>query len=250
MPLVVGLGATLLGMTSGEALTAATAGGAQGLRRPDLGRLEVGAAADLVAWDAEHEGAFALHARSRSAAADLDRRCGGAALRTADVGADMGPCIVRTQPELALQRGSGDLSLTRVPEAAARRSSGGRLRDTSSGSHRKHASGAVPATHRQSVGWPRRRGIADRAPAAYHCHHGSLRHRHHRGRCRRGGSRPLRPLAGCLGRHRRPRPLRRLVPVLGVHALEGAAPRRIGPSWWGRLPVEKGVRLSRLHDQP
>jgi imidazolonepropionase-like amidohydrolase len=28
--------------------------------RPDLGRMEVGAAADLVAWDAEHEGAFAL----------------------------------------------------------------------------------------------------------------------------------------------------------------------------------------------
>jgi imidazolonepropionase-like amidohydrolase len=25
-----------------------------------LGRLEVGATADLVAWDAEHEGAFAL----------------------------------------------------------------------------------------------------------------------------------------------------------------------------------------------
>lgn len=61
MPLVVGLAATLLGMTAGEALEAATAGAASALRRPDLGRLEVGAAADLVAWDAEHEGAFALH---------------------------------------------------------------------------------------------------------------------------------------------------------------------------------------------
>ena len=60
MPLVVGLGATLLGMTVREALTAATAGGAAALRRPELGRLEVGALADLVAWDAEHEGAFAL----------------------------------------------------------------------------------------------------------------------------------------------------------------------------------------------
>jgi imidazolonepropionase len=60
MPLVIGLGATLLGMTAGEALTAATAGAAQALRRPDLGRLEIGAAADLAAWDAEHEGAFAL----------------------------------------------------------------------------------------------------------------------------------------------------------------------------------------------
>jgi imidazolonepropionase len=60
MPLVVGLGATLLGMTVTEALTAATAGGGMALRRPGLGTLEVGAPADLVAWDAEHEGAFAL----------------------------------------------------------------------------------------------------------------------------------------------------------------------------------------------
>jgi len=60
MPLVIGLGATLLHMTATEALAAATAGGADALRRPDLGRLEVGAAADLVAWDAAHEGAFAL----------------------------------------------------------------------------------------------------------------------------------------------------------------------------------------------
>jgi imidazolonepropionase len=60
MPLVVGLGATLLGMTVNEALTAATAGAAASLRRAAIGRLEVGAAADLVAWDAEHEGAFAL----------------------------------------------------------------------------------------------------------------------------------------------------------------------------------------------
>jgi len=60
MPLVIGLGATLLGMTVTEALTAATAGGAAALRLPDVGRLEVGAAADLVAWDADHEGAFAL----------------------------------------------------------------------------------------------------------------------------------------------------------------------------------------------
>lgn len=60
MPLVIGLGATLLGMTVTEALVAATRGGAAALRRPDLGVLEVGAAADLVAWDADHEGAFAL----------------------------------------------------------------------------------------------------------------------------------------------------------------------------------------------
>ncbi len=60
MPLVIGLGATLLGMTVSEALIAATTGGAAALRIPDRGALKVGATADLVAWDAEHEGAFAL----------------------------------------------------------------------------------------------------------------------------------------------------------------------------------------------
>ena len=60
MPLVVGLGATLLGMTVTEALTASTSGGAAALRRDDVGALRPGMAADLVAWDAEHEGAFAL----------------------------------------------------------------------------------------------------------------------------------------------------------------------------------------------
>lgn len=61
MPLVVGLGSTLLGLSVTEALTAATSGAADALRLPGVGRLEVGAAADLVAWDVEHEGAFALH---------------------------------------------------------------------------------------------------------------------------------------------------------------------------------------------
>jgi imidazolonepropionase len=60
MPLVVALAATLLGMSVTEALTAATAGAARSLRLEDLGTLRPGAAADLVAWDAEHEGAFAL----------------------------------------------------------------------------------------------------------------------------------------------------------------------------------------------
>lgn len=61
MPLVIGLGSTLLGMTLDEALRAATSGGAAALalggRR---GAIRVGADADVVAWDAEHEGAFAL----------------------------------------------------------------------------------------------------------------------------------------------------------------------------------------------
>ena len=60
MPLIVGLGATLLGMTVSEALTAATAGGGSALGIWGLGRLEAGAPADLVAWEADHEGAFAL----------------------------------------------------------------------------------------------------------------------------------------------------------------------------------------------
>jgi len=61
MPLVIGLGATLLGMTIHEALTAATVGGAASLGLSmERGRLAPGLAADLVAWDAEHEGAFAL----------------------------------------------------------------------------------------------------------------------------------------------------------------------------------------------
>jgi len=60
MPLISGLGATLLGLTVTEALAAATAGGAAALRRTDIGALRPGMAADLVAWDAEHEGAFAL----------------------------------------------------------------------------------------------------------------------------------------------------------------------------------------------
>jgi imidazolonepropionase len=61
MPLVIGLGATLLGMTADEALAAATLGGAASLGlADDRGRIAPGMVADLVAWDAEHEGAFAL----------------------------------------------------------------------------------------------------------------------------------------------------------------------------------------------
>jgi imidazolonepropionase len=62
MPLVIGLGSTLLEMTVGEAVAAATSGGAAALglsgRR---GAISIGADADLVVWDAEHEGAFALN---------------------------------------------------------------------------------------------------------------------------------------------------------------------------------------------
>ncbi len=62
MPLVIGLGSTLLDMTVAEAVAAATTGGAASLGLSSLtGALRPGLAADLVAWDAEHEGAFALH---------------------------------------------------------------------------------------------------------------------------------------------------------------------------------------------
>ncbi len=62
MPLVIGLGATLLGMSPAECVTAATAGGAASLGlSAGCGAIRPGLAADLVAWDAEHEGAFALH---------------------------------------------------------------------------------------------------------------------------------------------------------------------------------------------
>ena len=61
MPLVIGLGATLLGMTRHRGAAGGDHGGARALRDgPSSGSLEVGAEADLVAWDAEHEGAFAL----------------------------------------------------------------------------------------------------------------------------------------------------------------------------------------------
>ncbi len=61
MPLVIGLGATLLGMRVEEAVTAATSGGAASLALgTTCGALRPGLAADLVAWDARHDGAFAL----------------------------------------------------------------------------------------------------------------------------------------------------------------------------------------------
>ena len=62
MPMVIGLASALLGMQVGEALLAATAGGAASLGLGEVcGTIRPGLAADLVAWDAEHEGAFALH---------------------------------------------------------------------------------------------------------------------------------------------------------------------------------------------
>ena len=52
MPWVISLAVREMGLTPGQALYAATAGGAMALRRSDVGRLVVGAKADLTALDA------------------------------------------------------------------------------------------------------------------------------------------------------------------------------------------------------
>jgi imidazolonepropionase len=59
MSLVVALAVAELGLPVTAALMAATAGGAASLRLADRGRIELGLRGDLVAWDADHEGAFA-----------------------------------------------------------------------------------------------------------------------------------------------------------------------------------------------
>jgi imidazolonepropionase len=75
MPLAVGL-AVALGFSIDEALWAATAGAARSLDLAGtVGVLQPGTAADLVAWDAEHEGDFALRV---GAVAPLTRWFGGA----------------------------------------------------------------------------------------------------------------------------------------------------------------------------
>ncbi|HCJ47988.1 MAG TPA: imidazolonepropionase, partial [Microbacterium sp.] len=52
MPLMIALAVREMGMTVGEAVWAATAGGAQALRRTDVGHLAPSARADLVVLDA------------------------------------------------------------------------------------------------------------------------------------------------------------------------------------------------------
>jgi imidazolonepropionase len=58
MPLIISLAIANFGMSVTEALRAATVGGAQALRTPDRGAMSRGRLADIVAWDADHEGAF------------------------------------------------------------------------------------------------------------------------------------------------------------------------------------------------
>ena len=59
MPLVIALAIADFGMSVAEALRAATIGGAHALRAPDRGALVRSRYADMVLWDADHEGAFA-----------------------------------------------------------------------------------------------------------------------------------------------------------------------------------------------
>jgi imidazolonepropionase len=59
MPLVISLAVAKYGLSVAEALRAATVGGAQALRTPDRGSIARGKLADVVAWDVDHEGAFA-----------------------------------------------------------------------------------------------------------------------------------------------------------------------------------------------
>ena len=69
MPLVIALAVSYLGLSVTEALRAATLGGAYALHAPDRGAMVRGRLANIVLWDADHEGAFAwnygLHPRRR-----------------------------------------------------------------------------------------------------------------------------------------------------------------------------------------
>ena len=52
MPFVIALAVREMGLTPSEAVVAATRGGARALHREDIGRVEVGARADLAVLEA------------------------------------------------------------------------------------------------------------------------------------------------------------------------------------------------------
>ena len=58
MSLVISMAVSYFGLSVEEALRAATIGGAHALRAPDRGAMVRGRLADMVLWDADHEGAF------------------------------------------------------------------------------------------------------------------------------------------------------------------------------------------------
>ena len=59
MSLVVAMAVGVFKMSAEQALIAATVGGALSISRSDRGAVAPSLLADLVLWDAEHEGAFA-----------------------------------------------------------------------------------------------------------------------------------------------------------------------------------------------
>jgi imidazolonepropionase len=59
MSVAIALAIAVFKMSVEQAVTAATVGGARSLRLDDRGRVATSLLADLVLWDAEHEGAFA-----------------------------------------------------------------------------------------------------------------------------------------------------------------------------------------------
>ena len=61
MPFVIAVACSEYGMSADEAVRAATWGGAQALRRDDIGHLATGAAADMVVIDGEHWVDLAYH---------------------------------------------------------------------------------------------------------------------------------------------------------------------------------------------
>jgi imidazolonepropionase len=61
MPYVVQLACLVYGMPVHEALWSATRGGAAALQRSDVGRVAIGASADLALLDAEHEADLVAH---------------------------------------------------------------------------------------------------------------------------------------------------------------------------------------------
>src|SRR4029077_18397374 len=68
LPLVAAPPLSYFGMSVTEALRAATIGGAHALRASDRGAMSRGRYADIVAWDADHEGFFAWSYRLKALA--------------------------------------------------------------------------------------------------------------------------------------------------------------------------------------
>ena len=94
MPLAIGL-AVALGFGVDQALRAATAGAARSLGLAGhIGSLVPGAAADVIAWDADHEGAFALRV---GAMAPIRRWFGGVLIESRDR-ASFAPVQMPTSP--------------------------------------------------------------------------------------------------------------------------------------------------------